>query len=170
MTGAAPGDPRTGGPTATRGAVGAPARGGLMPLSPLRSTPCHARVSTSIVMGRFTIAAATASSCGFAEKKSAVTPNASSCVKKMRSAMADSADTVSWLVTFFGACGPSVIWHLIFSIGLPLLDFVAVDSTHTAWYSPSGMSDAFFASFCSAAQRSEEHTSELQSLRHLVCR
>src|SRR5262245_66529818 len=51
----------------------------------------------------------------------------------------------------------------------------AVRTSVTSWYIWSGMSQSFWktsalGTLATPRERSEEHTSELQSLRHLVCR
>src|SRR5205814_4205863 len=45
----------------------------------------------------------------------------------------------------------------------------AIESTHRKWR-PTAMSPPAGPITCVTESRSEEHTSELQSLRHLVCR
>src|SRR5262245_66563257 len=76
--------------------------------------------------------------------------------------------TRSFLCFFFNHTASTAIYTLSLHDALPIL--VLRLSRSSTSRVPATTSSARAGSYSGARRRSEEHTSELQSLRHLVCR
>src|SRR5262245_63079888 len=73
--------------------------------------------------------------------------------------------------SFFKASAPPEIYTLSLHDALPISRLVyAGDAPRDIHLARHGNADLFLDTLPYGAHRSEEHTSELQSLRHLVCR
>src|SRR5947199_4044130 len=73
---------------------------------------------------------------------------------------------------FFNDTATTEIYTLSLHDALPILigDFDGDNADDILWYGPGTAPDAYWHGNHGHRWRSEEHTSELQSLRHLVCR
>src|SRR2546422_8413767 len=72
---------------------------------------------------------------------------------------------------FFNDTATTEIYTLSLHDALPILAFAPIISTLYSSRIPlSASSNAIFSAVCPPTVRSEEHTSELQSRLHLVCR
>src|SRR5262245_2856328 len=84
---------------------------------------------------------------------------------KFTARLSDDGTTISWTLTWTGLSGPAQVAHIHFgqpqNVGTPVVFFCGGGTKPAPCPDGAGHS---------ATLRSEEHTSELQSLRHLVCR
>src|SRR5947199_7171304 len=79
--------------------------------------------------------------------------------------------TIHFSFFFFNDTPTTEIYTLSLHDALPIFELQAGDASHLAIANIGfGLDGKVVASMEQAHERSEEHTSELQSLRHLVCR